>query len=248
MGLGHLGEFFAEEAPSDFDFEFTYRSEKNKDFSHFKNYHFDSKTSQDFPFAKDYDFVIWSFPPFDGYSALLERADKFFQSDCKWLYIGSTGVFGAGAIDEQSPLSFATQRSTRLARIEETLNSLRRDVLIIRPSGLIDEKRSPRTWTLKRKNISCSQNQMNLVYTRDVARFIVYAIKNSLCGPSYNLSASQHPVKESFYRSILSEDQFRDLIFDNKLENQKIISNKRSLETGFCYLVDKDLTQIYVRQ
>ncbi len=245
MGFGHLGKFFAKEISSDHQLDVTYRSKIDDNFSHSRSYHYDTELHSDFNFDDDYDFVIWSFTPFDNYSKVLEKADKFFHKICKWIYIGSTGVFGEGEITENSDLSLKTKRSARLASIEKTLNFFDRDILIIRPSGLIDEKRSPKNWASRLNKVSRSNNEMNLVYTKDVARFINYAIDNKLMNDSFNLSASHHPVKSDFYRNLLEDLAFKNLILDNRQEAQKTISNQKSLKTGFRYLIDENLYDLF---
>jgi len=244
MGFGHLGEFFAKELSESHKLEITYRSKLNPSFSHLTNYHFDSNTNELFSFKDEYDFVIWSFTPFDEYPTLLKNADTFFKSATNWIYIGSTGVYGAGKVTEESPLSRSTPRSKRLADIEDVLSGLNRNITIIRPSGLVDEKRNPKTWIKRRKSITNSKNKMNLVHTRDVARFILFVIENGLYNESFNLCMSEHPEKGKLYNSFLAPEELIQVEFDEKQENQKIVFNKKSKSVGFKYLVDTDLNHI----
>ena len=176
MGFGHLGEFFAKELSEPYELEITYRSKLNPGFSHLTHYHFDSSSNEDFNFKDDYDFVIWSFTPFDEYPVLLKKANSFFKTSTNWIYIGSTGLYGPGEVTEDSPKSHETSRSKRLADIEQTLLEFNRNITIIRPSGLISEKRNPKTWIKRRKSITNSKNKMNLVHAQDVARFILFVI------------------------------------------------------------------------
>ena len=245
IGLGHLGHYFAEVVPTGWKLAGTYRSEiDQKHFQQFKLFHFDSSTSESFPFSKKYDYVVWSFPPFDEYPELLKSANNYFSPETKWIYVGSTGVFSEGEITESSPLSRSTQRQARLTNIEEALNGFERGVSIIRPSGLLDERRNPKTWFKEGSTIKNSQNLVNFVYTKDVARFIVYLIENEIEPTDFNLSATDHPKKSELYRKFIDKEKWSKITLDGSNENQKLILNTKSKSIGFKYCLDRDLSTI----
>lgn len=245
IGLGHLGSFFSQVVPDQWDVSGTYRSSLDQDsFDNFKTYHFDSSDFDSFPFPKSFDFVIWSLPPFDEYTDILEKANNYLNKDAVWIYVGSTGVYSEGYITEKSPLSRKTARQLRMARIEDKLLTFTRNTFIVRPSGLVDEKRNPAKWFASRSEVKLSENRVNLVYTKDVARFIVYIIESSVEASDFNLSASKHPVKSQLYAEFLGEDKWRTISLDGKKENEKIIDNSKSKSIGFKYLVDDDLLKV----
>lgn len=246
IGLGHLGEYFSEVAPKDWHLSGTYRSMPDlKKFSNFQTFHFDSEKSSSFPFSTDFDCVVWSFPPFDAYPDVLVKAHKHFKTDVPWIYVGSTGVYGSGVITEKSSLSRETPRQQRLAVIEETLKGLDRKISIVRPCGLIDERRNPKSWVKSGSEIKSSENKVNFVYTKDVARFIIYLIHKDNFESDFNLSASVHPKKSDLYAKFLSKDSSSSLTLDGKSNQQKIIINTKSKSIGFSYLVDSDLLEVF---
>lgn len=245
IGLGHLGQYFAEVVPSDWQLAGTYRSPIEEHlFKNFKLYHFDSKTTTSFPFSKKYDYVVWSLPPFDSYVELLRSANEYFESSTKWIYIGSTGVYASGDITESSPLSRATPRQDRLTSIETSMDGFERDVSIIRPSGLFDETRNPSRWFQAGSEITSSENRVNFVYTKDVARFIVHLVEHNIEPTDFNLSATTHPTKRELYSELIDKEEWSNITLDGKNEKQKIIDNTRSKSIGFNYLIDHDLLDI----
>lgn len=246
LGLGHLAEFFAEEVSKDWKCSGTYRSKLNKDkFSDFNTYHFDSSALDDFPFEKTYDYVIWSFPPFDEYKKLLRVSQEFFADNVIWIYIGSTGIYSSGEITEKTKPGRESTRQERLFQIEDTLNQLERDIIIVRPSGLVDQERNPKKWLANKLEIQNSQSRVNWVYTRDVARFLIFIIESGASEGSFNLSASEHPIKANLYSEILGEEVWKDKVPDGRNESEKIILNGKSKSLGFKYLLDENISLFF---
>lgn len=246
LGLGHLARFFADEVPTRWACSGTYRSKLDSDlFSRFTTYHFNSSSFEKFPFEATYDYVIWGFPPFDEYVELLNKAHDFFSKDTVWIYIGSTGIYSEGEITEDSIPLRKTLREERLFQIENVLNQITREVIIVRPSGLVDQERNPKRWFKNKAEIQNSQSRVNWVYTRDVARFLVLLIEKNITHGNFNLSATEHPVKANLYREVLGEEMWKDKVPDGKNESEKIILNDKSKSLGFNYLLDKNISQFF---
>ncbi len=176
----------------------------------------------------DFDIVIVSFPPQKNYAKMLE--DLLHNFNCaKIIFVSSTSIYGPGLISELSPPSPQTDNANELVKSEEVIKKLNQ-YLIIRPGGLIDEKRHPRNFLQKSRTIKKAKTQVNLVHTADIASFLHFAIEKGLHNEDFNLVCDDHPSKEEFYKKLNTE-----LIFENEGSEDRIISNSKSKNFGFNY-------------
>ena len=244
MGLGHLAQYIHQEFHESFEIWGTYRSQLAECFDPNRSFQFDTKDEVPHALNQDFDLIIWNYPPHDQYLDLLERADKFFSETIPWIYIGSTGVYKEGSISETSLLGKDSPRRKRLSDLEECLSHFNRKISIVRPSGLIDEKRYPGRFFKTKSEVSFAQNQINLVYTKDVARFIKFIFEKKLLGESFNLAAGHHPSKYEFYHELIDPMDRVRIQWQMEQSENKIIDNTKSKRIGFRYLIDEDLLEI----
>ena len=177
---------------------------------------------------KDFHTILISFPPSENYSLKLESILDQLGSFNQLIFISSISVFGPGHIDEESPKLGKSKNALELIDAEKVI--CERKGLIVRPGGLIDQKRHPKRFLKKVSKISKSESPVNLVHTADVASFLHFAIENNLTNDSFNLVCNDHPSKEEFY------SRFNlDCSFDPIDSQKRIISNLKSIEAGFIY-------------
>ena len=224
LGLGHLGKVFLDQNQT---LSITGTKRKLSDDTACPLLSYDLNEKWKGP--RDFDSIIISFPPSVNYSSKLEELLNQLGPFHQLIFISSTSVFGLGHITEESPKHGKSKNALELIRAEEIISKYRG--LILRPGGLIDEKRHPQHFLKRVSTISKSKTPVNLVHTADVASFLHFAINNGLSNDSYNLICDDHPTKEEFYGQFdLNCD------FDSKDSQQRIISNLKSKEAGFTYM------------
>ena len=233
MGLGHLASYLVHELNKDYALWGTHRQVlTNPVFDDLHKIEFHAGNSFE-KFPKGFDAIIWNFPPIENYTSVLQAADKFFSDDIPWIFVSSTSVFSTGVASEISK-----RKECHLTSLENQLKKLNRVVSILRPGGLVDEKRHPGNFFKERSLVTGAMTPVNLVHTFDVARFIHHVIKNNLWGDDYNLVSSQHQSKQEFYQQMLELKGYKGPKWSEKDSFQRIISNKKSIESGFHYQFD----------
>ena len=224
FGLGHLGDFFLKQNKT-LEITATKRT-LDKEYE-IKTFPFE--LGQDWNDSQDYDAYVISFPPPENYATKLSKLLSEIDTSKKVVFISSTSVFGTGIITEESERLGTRRNALELIKCEKMIEGLK-DYVIIRPGGLIDEKRHPKNFTKRMTYISKSKTNVNLVHTGDVAAFIHHVLKNDLRNTSYNLTCDDHPTKEAFY------GRFNHSIdFDPKDSQERIIENQKSKNSGFDY-------------
>lgn len=224
FGLGHLGEFFLKQNK---DFEIT-ATKRTID----KEYQIQVTSfelGQDWHDSQECDAYVISFPPPENYSDKLAKLLNEIDIKKKIIFISSTSVFGKGIITEDSEKLGTRRNALELIKCEDQIETLE-NYVIIRPGGLIDEKRHPRNFTERMTTISNSKTNVNLVHTSDVAAFIHHVLKNDLKNTTYNLVCDDHPTKEAFYGSFN-----QNIHFDQKGSFERVIRNNKSIQSGFEY-------------
>ena len=180
------------------------------------------------------DFLLWSLPPIANYWQLLQQAHSACDTKTQWIFISSTSVFGAGHIDESSPLQGQTEHAKTLMECEEYLQSIKheRKVSILRPGGLVDEIRHPRNFFAKATILSAAETNVNLIHTLDVARCISFLINHNHIGEDFNLVSDDHPTKEQFYLPLVGPIN-PNIKIDREKSLMRVISNQKIKRFGF---------------
>lgn len=234
MGLGHLASFMSPELKQAYTVWGTHRrsSENALSDSVFDDLHkivFHAGNSfEEFP--QQFDAIIWNFPPIENYADVLQDADEFFDANIPWIFVSSTSVFGEGIATEESE-----RKDCHLTSLENQLKTMSRAVSILRPGGLVDEIRHPGNFFKKRSLVTGAMTPVNLVHTLDVARFIHHFIQKKLWGEDFNLVSSEHPEKKDFYQQMLKLKGHEAPEWSEHNSVQRIISNEKSLASGFHY-------------
>ena len=234
FGLGHLAEFIVDVFKDD-ELWGTYRSELRSKFSKISSFHFDSKDELPIEFDQDFDYILWNFTPHDDYLSLLKRADEFFDQKIPWIFISSTGVFLPGEVNELSRRDDQSARGNRLKDLEEFVKKLKRKSSILRPAGLVDEVRNPARFFKSRKLIEKANHPVNLVHTKDVARFIKHLIEKDLVGEDFNLCCDNHPTKAELYAKLIQEKFGERVELKSSTEEPKIVLNEKARSTNFIF-------------
>jgi hypothetical protein len=237
FGLGHLASFLVRELDADADIWGTYRSQvKDPALARVNKVRFD--TTDDIPveLSKDWGVVIWNLPPHDGYMETLKEFNSKTPESCPWIFISSTSVYSDGDIDEDSKKDGVTRNGALLTGIESQLLGFSRQVLILRPGGLVDSTRNPVNFLKEKSSMRAADTPVNLVHTQDVARFMAYMIKMELYSQDYNLVSDDHPGRALFYSQIMACHNLTPPKWSTDDSVHRLISNRKSKSTGFNYL------------
>ena len=240
IGLGHLASFFCEEMCTLNDFEIigTYRNLEKVNSFNVQKIFFDTSNEGCFEgLPRDVDYVLLNLPVVENYSQIIEKLNKSINKNAVFIFVSSTSVYGQGEVDEDSKREGQSRNAKTLIALEDQIKLIeQRNYLIIRPGGLIDEKRNPAKSIAKRGQLKNSDAPINLVHTRDVARFIVHCISNSLLNSSFNLVSDNHISKREFYSGEIKRLNLSQPSFGQGSENSKIVANRRAKDSGFIFL------------
>lgn len=255
FGLGHLSKFLIKELADDLidDFEIsgTYRSKKLDEslFPVKHQIHYDTSTDFDFTqIKKSYDYVIWSFPPIENYVEVLEKFDHFFDDRTAWVFISSTSVYKTGRVTEKSKRDNDRFRMANLNVIEDKIQTFKRPITVVRPSGLVDENRNPAHFFKSVDRPLALKGEMtNLVHTKDVARFLKVIIEKNIQNENFNLASAQHYEKSQFYSTLLKAKSVKPPVFIDSPQKgcPKLIDSSKSRALGFAYEYD-DLLNYFI--
>lgn len=251
FGLGHLSKFLVKELGEDFDISGTYRSKKLEDsvYNVKTQIHYESGSDFDFDkINKSYDFVVWSLPPVNDYTKVLEGFNSFFTASTPWLFVSSTSVYKSGRVTEESVRDGDVFRRANLNEIENTLQLYKRPITVVRPSGLVDEQRNPVNFFKNtNRELALKGEMTNLVHTKDVAGFIKHVISNSICNEDFNLASLKTYEKSKFYRSLFEAQGLKPPVFidSDQKDNPKVVDSSKSRATGFSYEFD-DLLNYFI--
>lgn len=223
-GLGHLGHFFVKQNNSHEIFGTRRNVGEPADCELIK-----FSLGEEWMGPWDFDVIIISFPPVEGYAVKLEKLLSTVGGDTLVIFVSSTSVYGAGHITEKSEKNPQTKNAYELIACEKLI-STHSNFIVVRPGGLIDHKRHPKNFVMKMVKLTNSMTNVNLVNTEDVAAFLHFVIDHKITNEDFNLVCDDHPTKEEFY-SRFSDD----LIFDTDNSELRIIDNSKSKSTGFKY-------------
>lgn len=226
FGVGHLARKIIKNNQK-YTITGTYRNaEKVKDLNiNLLSFNLD----ENIPDLTNYNRIIINFPPqeklFNFMRSLVEQYE-----DKEIIFISSTSVFGAGESDENSSLSGKPHSGPYLLTIEEMLKD--RGVIVIRPGGLVDEKRNPINFFKRSGKVSSAQNHINYIHTDDVARFV---LKDKFEANSYNLVSPFKHIKNDFYSALLKSYNLNyEMLMDNTPD--RLINSIRPEVKDFNFL------------
>ncbi len=227
FGLGHLGKkIVLETQKSDREFNVgaTYRELSRVE--KFKNLRLvEFNIQNELPQVSE-SVVIFNFPPAPGYLEFLEKCNKKYDANQHWIFVSSTSVFGSGDITEESDRNGNKKNSKYLIELENYLLSLKRNVSIVRPGGLIDEQRLPGRFMKFKDVLIDSEREINFIHTEDVARCILHILNKKIMGV-FNI-VSDVPIKR---RDIYLKNH-PGIECDHQGKARKI-SNTKIKESGF---------------
>tara|TARA_B100000925_G_scaffold143626_1_gene107573 strand:+ start:2929 stop:3645 length:717 start_codon:yes stop_codon:yes gene_type:complete len=201
FGNGHLGQFLLKILP---EISWTSRSKNG-------GVHFDLEQSESFELDDNFTTIIWAIPPH-------QKTINFFQNiskSTKIIYISSTSVFSVGSINNESEKSPMTKNAKLLDQVESYLQDNFPLSIIIRPGGLVDEKRHPRKFFTNAAQMKNSHHTPNLIHTEDVARFIHHCMDSKVKFGAFNLVAPMKKTKKEFYGRFLNDTNIQYLNDDS---------------------------------
>ncbi|MGC0942934.1 SDR family oxidoreductase [Pantoea agglomerans] len=160
------------------------------------------------------------------------------------IFTSSTSVYGsrAGAKRENSLLDAETVAGKTLVKLENWLHDLPgTSVDIVRLAGLVGPKRHPGRFLAGKQDVANGSQGVNLVHLDDVVEAITLLLQSPKGGRVYNLCASKHPSRDTFYPAVthqlgLQPPQFAPESVKN---SGKLIDGSRICsELGFEYRYD----------
>ncbi|EQC46579.1 hypothetical protein [Bacteriovorax sp. Seq25_V] len=228
IGVGHLAKILIAEIRNDNQSKIKTITGTSRDLTRISNLGLDEVVEfskiDELLKKKTFDHIVFTLPPIPDYQALIERIHVECHSKSKWTFVSSTGVYHQG------------RNSAALISNENFLRSLSREVYIVRPGGLIDEKRNP-VFVLSRKDEVDGFNQpVNVVHTLDVARFIKFLIENDIKVDDYDLVSDDSMTKSEFYGPFFGHYNLKIPKMNDSENKTTHLSNIKSKDTGFKYI------------
>lgn len=160
------------------------------------------------------------------------------------IFTSSTSVYGSGegVMKESSPLQPETVAGKTLVELENWLHDLPgTSVDIVRLAGLVGPNRHPGRFLAGKTGLENGGHAVNLVHLDDVVDAIVLLLQTPKGGHVYNLCASKHPSRDSFYPSVSKQLGLEPPTFvaEPVRSNGKVIDgSKITSELGFEYTYD----------
>ncbi len=160
------------------------------------------------------------------------------------IFTSSTSVYGSGegVMKETSPLQPETVAGKTLVELENWLHDLPgTSVDIVRLAGLVGPNRHPGRFLAGKTGLENGGHAVNLVHLDDVVDAIVLLLQTPKGGHIYNLCASKHPSRDSFYPSVSKQLELEPPTFIDEPErsNGKVIDGSKIVsELGFEYTYD----------
>jgi nucleoside-diphosphate-sugar epimerase len=160
------------------------------------------------------------------------------------IFTSSTSVYGSGegVMKESSPLQPETVAGKTLVELENWLHDLPgTSVDIVRLAGLVGPNRHPGRFLAGKTGLENGGHAVNLVHLDDVVDAIVLLLQTPKGGHVYNLCASKHPSRDSFYPSVSKQLGLEPPTFvaEPVRSNGKVIDGSKIVsELGFEYTYD----------
>ncbi|HBZ15783.1 MAG TPA: NAD(P)-dependent oxidoreductase [Pantoea sp.] len=160
------------------------------------------------------------------------------------IFTSSSSVYGSGegVMKENSPLQPETVAGKTLVELENWLHDLPgTSVDIVRLAGLVGPNRHPGRFLAGKTGLENGGHAVNLVHLDDVVDAIVLLLQTPKGGHVYNLCASKHPSRDSFYPSVSKQLGLEPPTFVAEPERSagKVVDgSKIANELGFEYTYD----------
>ncbi|PIF21372.1 SDR family oxidoreductase [Candidatus Pantoea floridensis] len=160
------------------------------------------------------------------------------------IFTSSSSVYGSGegVMKENSPLQPETVAGKTLVELENWLHDLPgTSVDIVRLAGLVGPNRHPGRFLAGKTGLENGGHAVNLVHLDDVVDAIVLLLQTPKGGHVYNLCASKHPSRDSFYPSVSKQLGLEPPTFVAEAERSagKVVDgSKIANELGFEYTYD----------
>ncbi len=166
--------------------------------------------------------------PTDPSNIPKEKESLTVRSKTKLIFISSTSVYGPTqkfCTEDLKPIPW-TANGKWLFEVENLLLEKYKDqVLILRPGGLIGDKRHPVFYFSKSQEISGGQDPINLIHRLDLINIIMQAEALNLSGV-INAVAPYHPGKAEYYNSWAEKLKIKSIAFNNDVQSFKIVDSK----------------------
>jgi nucleoside-diphosphate-sugar epimerase len=209
-----------------------------------------STTSKSFDITKDpipnefieSDILIYTVPPLG-----LKEAEKFFSqidSNKKIIFTSSTSIYGKnqGFVDENTLSTLEITSSPVLYATEQYLKNKFKNLTIIRPGGLYDEKRNPVFFLAGRSGITTGNELLHLVHQTDCINAILSIVDKDLFGEDFNLVSDLRILKKEYYQEMAQKLSLAIPEFSNtEVSNPTKISNEKAKKIlGIEFLNPRD--------
>ncbi|TFV93448.1 NAD-dependent epimerase/dehydratase family protein [Algoriphagus kandeliae] len=196
------------------------------------------------------DVLVLNIPPksrTDGGENYLEQL-KFLKdlisnsSIQKVLYVSSTGVYPNQTQEqeylEDEILTSESAGNVALWKAEQYLKEkLTQKLTILRFGGLLGDDRIPGKY-FAGKNQVVGHTRVNYIHREDAVRMMIHILKHELWNETFNGVAPLHPTRREIYEknALELEIPLPESFAIPKEEENRIISSKKIMGTGFNYL------------
>lgn len=187
------------------------------------------KTKDDSEFWQA-DVVIISINPKVAYLSTIEKICRLTKDTCRIILMSSTSVYRE--FDEDVDENTCITKKALQKEAEELLQSLKKNVLVLRLGGLMGEDRVSGIW----KNSSVfSDGFVNYIHKKDVVEITKALIKKDITKGVFNLVAPIHPLRSEVHKKNSKEFGFELGSFDG-MKHTKVSSKKIIDELDYSFL------------
>ncbi len=173
-------------------------------------------------------------------SQMIARTSK----NVKVIFVSSTAVYGIGTVPMSEDMDAIPIKASGIAVLaaEKLIQShFKNNATIVRFGGLIGPDRHPGTFLAGEKLLKNPKATVNLIHRDDCIGLIEAIIEQDCFGEIINGCASEHPLREVYYKKAAKALGLNTPVFYDGLEHQptKVIANNKSKELlNFCYSYD----------
>lgn len=160
----------------------------------------------------------------------------------RFIYTSSTGVYEGleNVVDEQTGLKIITDRQKKLIDLENIVLSQEHSV-VLRLGGLVGDDRIPAKFLAGKKNVSGSNQVINMIHKTDVINIITLLLSSSFTG-IMNAVSTTHPTREEYYLKLCDHFNLERPEFNTETESIRMVSNELSKKIlAYNYVVDDTL-------
>lgn len=179
------------------------------------------------------------------YPSQMQQIINCTPSNIYVIFVSSTAVYGSNDTPFTETCSLNPEKSSGKAVLaaEKLLqNHFNENLTILRLAGLIGPNRHPGKFLAGKRSLKNGKTPVNLVHQTDCIRLIENIITQNCFGEIINGCASEHPLREDYYREASKKLDLPAPNFEEESEtsgNKKIVDNTKSKELlNFTYLYD----------